>query len=159
METRNAAPELAQLDLTTLTAEELRDSADEVLDYPDGPGAIACADDVGVLLSGDRVAVCDVPYFLEMWGLPVTHARAAEVVKALKEKRIESRHPLVNADDCRHDLRRAEDRAEITAEHGCECDCHDCRFRNPLCSVRDIRFVAMPRLTKAEQAAECEGRA
>lgn len=137
-------------DLSTLTAAELRDSADEALDYPDGPGYIACADDVGVLLSGDRVAVYDVPYFVSMWGYPVTHERAAEIVKALREKRIESRHPIVTADDCRWDLRRAEDRAQITEEHGSECDCHDCRGTRPLCCVRDIKFVGGVTMTKAD---------
>lgn len=144
MSTLLPAPVSAQLliDLTTLTLPQLVESADEVLGYPDEPGMIAWAEDCGIAWTAHGVAVVDVPGFVEMWGLPVTHARAAEIYTAIVQHDRAPLLPQMTAKDCKREVYRAQDRAELVAEHGGYCDCHDCYDMRPLVDVGDLKFVA-----------------
>jgi len=144
MPTLLPAPVSAQLliDLTTLTLPQLVESADEVLGHPDEPGQIAWAEDCGIAWTMHGVAVVDVPGFVEMWGLPVTHARAAEIKRAARKGQAVPLLATMTAKDCRDEVYRAQDRAELIAEHGGSCDCRDCYDMRPLADVGDLKFIA-----------------
>lgn len=132
----------ATIDLTKLALQQLVESADEVLGYPDDPGAIAWAEDCGIAWTIHGAAVVDVPGFVQMWGLPVTHARAAEIRTAIVQHNLAPLLSTMTAADVKHEVYRAQDRAEMQAEHGRYCDCHDCYDLRPLVDVGDLKFVA-----------------
>jgi len=130
-------------DLTKLTLPELVESANYALGFPDDCGAIAWAEDCAIAWTLHGACVVDVPGFVEMWGSPATHARAKEVLRAIRLTNHAPLLPQMTAEDCRHEVYRAENRAELQAEHGRYCDCHDCYHMTPLTDVSDLKFIAV----------------
>jgi len=135
METTTLAPASAQPELTRdlaqLTADELRDSAAEVVTFD----AIVWVEAIGIVADAHTraAAVSDVPCFLAVFGAPVTHQRATEVLREIKRR------------DCRDELRRivdrATDEAELMAEHGSTCECHRCYDAYHVADLSDVQFV------------------
>lgn len=130
METTATLPDLDR-DLSTMTAAELRESAAEVVTFD----AIVWIEAIGIVADAHTraAAVSDVECFRAVFGAPVTHRRAAEVLREIKSR------------DCRDELRRivdrAEDRAELMADHGSSCDCRQCWDTTAIVDLDDVEFL------------------
>lgn len=125
-----AQPELTR-DLSALTADELRDSAAEVVTFD----AIVWIEAIGIVADAytRAAAVSDVPCFLEVFGAPVTHQHATEVLRDIKARKWD--------EEFRRIVDRATDEAELMAEHGSTCECHHCYDAYHVADLSDVKFV------------------
>lgn len=118
-------------DLSTLTADELCESAAEVVTFD----AIVWIEAIGIVADAHTraAAVSDVPCFLAVFGAPVTHQHATEVLREIKARRWD--------DEDRRIVDRATEEAELMAEHGSTCECHRCYDAYHVADLSDVKFV------------------